>query len=251
MNPLNAKPKAAAKNIRGLLFDKDGTLIDFEKTWFAIAHEQALMAAKGDENKAHYLLELGGYDFENKRFKGDSPMASGSLLDLVKLWHPELESDALDNMVLEYRNHGAANSIFYVSEIDGISQSLKILKEQGYILGIATNDSELSARNCVEKLGWQDYFSQIIGWDSVKNAKPFADQIELFAQNTALSVDEIAMIGDNNHDISAARNANAGLAIGVLSGTGSKEQLEGKCDMLFPSVVELTNWLNSPSQHQN
>lgn len=245
----NDMPILKAKKIRGLLFDKDGTLIDFEKTWFAIAYEQALMAANGNDDKARYLLELGGYDFTTERFKGDSPMASGSLLDLVKLWHPELEGITLDNKVLEYRNHGAERSMLYVCEIDGISQSLKALKQQGYILGIATNDSELSAKKCVEKFGWQEYFSEIIGWDSVENAKPAGDQIMLFSKTTRLNLDEIAMIGDNNHDISAARNANAGLAIGVLSGTGSKEQLQNNCDLLFPSVVELSDWLINTIDH--
>ena len=35
-------------DIKGILFDKDGTLVDFQKTWFAIGDRLALQAAGGD-----------------------------------------------------------------------------------------------------------------------------------------------------------------------------------------------------------
>ena len=38
--------------IRGIIFDKDGTLVDFEKTWFAIGDRLALEAADGDRDRA-------------------------------------------------------------------------------------------------------------------------------------------------------------------------------------------------------
>ena len=36
-------------DIKGILFDKDGTLVDFEKTWFALADLMALHAAEGQQ----------------------------------------------------------------------------------------------------------------------------------------------------------------------------------------------------------
>src|SRR5262245_27129733 len=45
------------RGIKGILFDKDGTLVDFQATWFAIGDLMALKAADGDRDRANTLLE--------------------------------------------------------------------------------------------------------------------------------------------------------------------------------------------------
>ncbi len=54
--------------IKGILFDKDGTLVDFQATWFAIGDLMALQAAGGDRSQANALMEAAGYDFETTLF---------------------------------------------------------------------------------------------------------------------------------------------------------------------------------------
>ena len=56
---------ACLSRIRGILFDKDGTLVDFNRTWFGITMELAQKAADGDEARARALIEAGGYDIGN------------------------------------------------------------------------------------------------------------------------------------------------------------------------------------------
>ena len=56
-------------DIKGILFDKDGTLVDFQKTWFAIGDLMALEAAGGDRAKADALMAEAGYDFDAHCFK--------------------------------------------------------------------------------------------------------------------------------------------------------------------------------------
>ena len=48
--------------IRAILFDKDGTIIDYWKTWVPINREVALFAAGGDPLLADELLCAGGHD---------------------------------------------------------------------------------------------------------------------------------------------------------------------------------------------
>ena len=57
-------------DIKGIMFDKDGTLVDFQATWFAIGDALALRAAAGDRARADGLLERAGYDFERQCFRG-------------------------------------------------------------------------------------------------------------------------------------------------------------------------------------
>jgi len=58
-----------------------------------------------------------------------------------------------------------------------------------------------------------------------------------------LSPSQIAMVGDNRHDMDMARAAGAGAAIGVLSGTGSHQTLTEVADVLIASVADLPDLL--------
>ncbi|RVQ15000.1 HAD family hydrolase, partial [Sinorhizobium meliloti] len=52
----------ATKPIAGILFDKDGTLLDYVKSWVPVNYELARIAAKGNESLARVLLQAGGMD---------------------------------------------------------------------------------------------------------------------------------------------------------------------------------------------
>ena len=76
--------------IRGILFDKDGTVIDYWRTWVPINREVALYAARGDKALADELLRLGGHDPATDRVTPGSPLAAGDFLDIAEAFaaHP-------------------------------------------------------------------------------------------------------------------------------------------------------------------
>ena len=84
-------------------------------------------------------------------------------------------------------------------------------------LGVATNDSHVSARNHMAHIGVIEHFEDIIAADTVPVPKPSGNMIRRFAEITGLPAASIAMVGDNHHDMEEARNGGAGLAIAVLS----------------------------------
>ncbi len=47
------------------------------------------------------------------------------------------------------------------------------------------------------------------------------------------------MVGDNPHDLEMGRAAEAGLVVGVLTGTGRREDLVARADHVIESIVEL------------
>ena len=51
------------------------------------------------------------------------------------------------------------------------------------------------------------------------------------------------MVGDNRHDLEMARAGGAGLAVGVLSGTGTRETLSPMADVILDSIVDLPGYL--------
>jgi len=231
--------------IKAILFDKDGTLVDFNRTWFGISWELARRSAGGDEAKARALLEEGGYDWTARRFRANSVIAAGTIEDVVDLWHSGASPAVRAALIREYDDYSVREGACAAVPVAGLREALEALRGQGYLLGVATNDSEAGARATVEALGLTSLFHTFIGYDTVLRPKPHPDPVHHFAKATGLEAWNIAMVGDNPHDMETAHAADAGYAIGVLSGNSPREVLEPLADVVLPSVADLPAFLAS------
>ena len=70
--------------IAGILFDKDGTLLDFDASWGPVNREVALMAADGDQALADRLLSVCGMDPLSGAIVPDSLFAAGNTLEIAE-----------------------------------------------------------------------------------------------------------------------------------------------------------------------
>ena len=94
-------------------------------------------------------------------------------------------------------------------------------------------------------IGIIDHFEDIIAADTVEVPKPSGNMVRRFAEITKLRPVEIAMVGDNSHDMEEARNGGAGLAIAVLSGNAKHQDIAHLADHTIASVAELPALLKS------
>jgi len=226
-------------DIRGILFDKDGTLVDFQKTWLAIGDRLALQAADGDRERADALLACAGYDFAARRFRADSVFAAGTNADIVALWYPMASEAERRTLVSGFdvftADEGASGSV----ALPGCREAIASLHGAGFRLGVATNDSTRGAERTLLALGVAQMFDAAYGYDAVANPKPAPDAIQAFCDLTGLRATQIAVVGDNRHDLEMARAGGAGLAVGVLSGTGTAETLQALADIVLDSIADL------------
>lgn len=229
--------------IKGILFDKDGTLIDFQKTWHAVAVRMALRAAEGDQARADLLMEAAGYDFARKGFKADSIFAAGTNADIVELWYPRLKGEKRDARIAEFDTITAEQGALQAVPLAGARETVATLHGRGFRLGLATNDSTSGAEKTLSALGIAQMFDAAYGYDAVANPKPAPDAVYAFCDLTGLKPSQIAMVGDNRHDLVMARAAGAGLAVGVLSGTGTREALAPLAHVVLDSVADLPELL--------
>ncbi|AGB42625.1 HAD family hydrolase [Mesorhizobium sp. CO1-1-7] len=232
-------------DIKGILFDKDGTLVDFNATWLGVADFMAMDAADGDRWKADRLLAAAGFDFANRRFKPDSIFASGTNLDVVELWFPRLSNEDQMLAVARFNEITSVQGSTMAVALPGIADTLALLHRRSYRLGVATNDSTSGAEKTLVTLGVAQLFEAAYGYDAVANPKPAPDTIQAFCDLTGLKPSEIAMVGDNRHDLEMARAGGCGLAVGVLSGTGTRESLAEIADVILDSVADLPDFLST------
>ncbi|MFO1090275.1 MAG: HAD family hydrolase [Hyphomicrobiales bacterium] len=229
--------------IHGILFDKDGTLIDFSATWVPVLKALAIEFANGHQPTAAELLAIAGYDAERDTIRAGSIWAGGTSRELAAAWRPGMPADEVDALTAAVDRFCQAHGPLSAVPLAELRPLFEALRADGLKLGIATNDSERTARVTAKNLGVDDMFELILGYDSVVNPKPAADMVHAFCAVTGLAPETIAVVGDNVHDIEMARAAGAGLAIGVLSGNSSHEDLAPHADHVIDSVADLPRLL--------
>jgi phosphoglycolate phosphatase len=233
-------------DMRGILFDKDGTLLDFEASWNRAYVELAFDLASGDEKRATAMMVAGGLDVATGRIKAGTALAAGNTIDIARAWFPDHEGGALGDLVLHMDEVFHQNGLRFSVAVAGLNETLVALAEMGLAMGVATSDSTAGAKAALKSLGVDRHLPHIFGYDSVPFPKPAPDMVHAFAAAAGLQPAEIAVVGDNRHDLEMARSAGAGLAIGVLSGTGAQDDLAPLADVILADIRALPEWL-----HQN
>lgn len=229
--------------IRGILFDKDGTLLDYRKTWVPINREAALFAAGGDTTLADELLRHGGHDPATDRVASGSVLAVGSHDEIAAAFAAKLgartPASLAKKIELIFREGGAKHSVL----IEGVREVITDLRRRGYRLGVATNDSVGGLHASLGSHELLDRFDFLAGCDSGFGIKPEPGMVLAFCQSTRLLPSAVAIVGDAVHDLEMGRRAGVGLKVGVLNGTAAREDLAPHADALIGTVAEIATCL--------
>ena len=224
--------------LKAILFDKDGTLLDFDLTWGAAGYHVMQTLAGGNEFHFHQLVEATHYDLETRRYLPTSLMVAGALDEIGPLWAKALNRTDITFVAQEIDRLFMALAPDYLVQLGDPLAILLALKDKGYRLGMATNDSEAAALQQAELMGLIPHLDFVAGHDSGHGRKPDPGMVEAFAKLTGYRTRDIALVGDSTHDLHAARTAGA-LAIAVLSGPASREELEPHADYVIASIADL------------
>ncbi len=211
------------KEYKNILFDLDGTLTD---------------PAVGITKSVAYALEKFGIEVSDitqlNHFIG--PPLLDSFMECYG-FDKEKAQTAIDYYRERFRVKGLYENVVY----DGIPEMLRVLKDSGKKLILATSKPEPFAKEILRHFGLEEYFDYAAGsnFDGTRTAK--AEVIEYALESADIS-DKSAciMIGDRKHDIIGAKKTGLD-SVGVLYGYGSREELEAAgATYIAETVEELT-----------
>lgn len=231
------------RHIRGVLLDKDGTIIDYAKTWVPINRAVALAAARGDQGLADNLLRAGGHDPATDRVTPGSPLAAAGAQGVAKCFGAVLGTATPPDLIAIIAQIFAEGGGKYAVLIDGAAEAVAALKSRGLVVGLATNDGVGGMNASLARVGLTDAFAFKVAADSGYGEKPGPGMALAFAAATGIDPQCLAVVGDAVHDLMMAQSAGYGLKVAVLSGTGAREDLEPLADVVLGSVRDLADVL--------
>lgn len=232
--------------LRAILFDKDGTLIDFDATWGPAAYEVMRALAGDDSGVLADLMRVSEYVPEERRFLPTSPFVAGSSAHYGPLWAQALGRPPSRELYREMDELFGFWGLRSLAPVGRPADLAKGLAERGLRLGIATNDAESSARAQADALGLTAHLDFIAGYDSGYGGKPHPGMVLAFAARCGVRPDEVALVGDSLHDLEAARAAGV-VGIAVLTGPlghAARAELEPYADHVLASVDDLPAFLD-------
>jgi len=232
--------------IAGILFDKDGTLIRYDESWGPVNREAARIAAAGNAALEPVLLLAGGMDPDTGKTKADSLLAAGNSAEIAEGFVAAGSPlDAADlTLKLDALFLRAAEFSVPVADLPSVFADLKA---RGLKLGIASSDNERAIRRMVESFGIAGHIDFIAGYDSGFGTKPQPGMMLAFCKAVGLQPAEVAMVGDNNHDMHMGRAAGAGLNLAVLTGTGTRQTLSLLADHCLEDITALPDIIFAPA----
>lgn len=225
--------------IRAILFDKDGTLLQFTEGWVDSIVEFLENKILDDKKKKKLFKEIGIR--EDGGVEENSILSSETAMDLAIIFSKYLDEDLdeiykdLDDHLLNYLK---ANNKF-IRETCDLRSLFESLRERGILIGIFTSDNYRQVKYSMEYLGL-DAFIDFYAAADIYKKKPNKESLEVFKKKYSLEDKEIIIVGDSRVDMVFGEDT---LKVGVLCGTGSREMLAKYTDNIIDEPSQVLKFL--------
>ncbi|RCX22487.1 phosphoglycolate phosphatase [Fontibacillus phaseoli] len=239
---------------RGILFDKDGTLLDFMQLWGDWANtltellegHLAVLGARLPVEKSRLIglrydqdNHVGGYD-------KTGPLAMGTEEEVTALlaWQLYVAGVPWNEAVVQVRQFSASAMVEVEKRrsahpIPGLKAFLSSCRLVGIELGVVTSDTTPEAIKHLEWLGIRDYFRSVVGRDRVVKGKPDPEMAILAMHELGVPPEECLVFGDSNADMAMGKQAGVYWKVGIaLEGGGASYLLDA--DVIVPGYEKLT-----------
>ena len=179
------------QNIKGAVFDMDGLMFDTEKLLVRFWRESA-------EFYGYNMTDENVFEIRSLSRKYSVPLLKGIFgedfpFEEVRSRRITLMNDYIDTYGFEVKK--------------GLYELLDFLKENEYLIAVATATDRIRAESYLKKAGVYGYFDTIICGDMVKNGKPEPDIYITACTESGLSPEECVAFEDSPNGIKSAYSA--------------------------------------------
>jgi phosphoglycolate phosphatase len=204
--------------IKGVLFDKDGTLLEFHSTQHYI-YAALLDCLKDDHHVPDPLLKQLGEVLGHlpDRLAPDSLLQFSTNEQIAQAlfdtchsyaekhgWRQSFDADDLLELIEQL---SLGEDVPYVA-LPNVPQTLSYLRRKGYKLGVATVDAHTATVAGLNQTGILEYFDYL-GTGESSRPKPDTFLADRFCAQCGVQPSELLIVGDGVNDMVFARNVGA------------------------------------------
>lgn len=226
-----------------LVFDKDGTLIEFHLMWggWVDALARRLEAAAGLSLRDG-LYPLLGVDAATGIVHAHGLLAATPMSRIREVVEAHVaESGASPDVASAAVASAwhAPDPVALARPVTDLRVLLRRLRKQVGTFAVATSDDRLPTERTLAALGVGAEFAAITCADDGIRTKPSPDPVLHLCSILGVAPARTAVVGDSPADLLMARAAGAARAIGVLTGVGDRASLAPHADLVLGSIAEL------------
>jgi phosphoglycolate phosphatase len=227
-----------------VVFDKDGTLIDFHAMWGGWARDigKRLDGATRRPVSGDVFATI-GFDPSSGRVRAGAPLAIETMAEIretvaavVRRWCPNVAAARRAVEAAWFEPDPVATAV-PVGDVAGLFGALRA---DGRRIAIATTDDRAPTEATLRSLGVREHVAALACGDDGVGAKPDPAMLLALCATVGVPPDRTAIVGDTPADLAMGRAAGAGRVVGVLSGVGSRDELARLADAVLSSIGELS-----------
>ena len=228
---------------QAIIFDKDGTLIDFDAMWgnWTLQLADRLQAyVKPDIRPA--LCESYGYDFSRCKILPDGKLTCTPMWRLRELLVDVLESlgiSTTEALCAVEKAWYVPDPVTLAKPFTDTHKLFTNIHKLGIKIAIATTDNRHPTEAMLEAFGVTNLVTTMVCADDNIKVKPAPDMVTTICARMGVDPCSVIIVGDTVADLQMARSAGAGYVIGVLSGVGLLANLTPLVDVLIDTVDTL------------
>jgi phosphoglycolate phosphatase-like HAD superfamily hydrolase len=226
-----------------VVFDKDGTLIDFHAMWggWALELGRRLDGATRRPVASDVFAAI-GFDPVDGRIRAGAPLAVATMAQIMEViaavirrWCPSVAAARRAVESAWFEPDPVATAI----PTADLGRLFARLRDTGRLIAVATTDDRGPTETTLRGLGIRDHVSALACGDDGVGVKP--DPAMILAICTALRVPpgRTAVVGDTPADLAMGRAAGARRVLGVLTGVGTADELAPDADVVLASIGDL------------
>jgi len=226
-----------------IIFDKDGTLIEFHRMWGGWVEELARrLEAETGLPLRDGLYALLGVDQETGMVLAHGLMAATpmrQIREVVEGYVSDSGAGPAGAAAAVERAWHAPDPVALAQPVTDLRALLGRLRARVPTFAVATSDDRGPTERTLAALGIADQFAALSCADDGRRTKPAPDPVLHLCSTLGVPPSATAVVGDAPADLRMARAAGAARAIAVLTGVGDEAILAPLADVVLDSIEAL------------